>query len=124
MAIPHSPDHHLKNLREWRNRKEADLSLHFLQNDFKHDIQKPYKQLCQMTEVWTRLVPAELLKQTRLESLSRGVLRVVVGSSSSLYELDRLLRQGLQKQIITEHKGPAVRKIQLRIGQVARPDES
>lgn len=96
--------------------------MHFLQDDFKKEIQKPYKQLCQMTEVWTALVPADLLQRTRLESLSRGVLRVIVDSSSSLYELDRLLRQGLEREIITQHKGPAVRKIQLRVGQVARAE--
>lgn len=120
MGLHETPDHHLKNLRHWRNRVERDLSLQFMQAEFKNEIQKPYKQLCQMTEVWTTLVPADLQAKTRLESLSRGVLRVIVDSSSSLYELDRLLRQGLEQQIIVAHKGPAVRKIQLRVGQVLR----
>lgn len=123
MALPQSPDHHLNNLRQWRNRPERDLSLGFLNDDFKRDIQKPFKQLAQMAEVWATLVPAELQQRTRLESLSRGVLRVVVDSSSGLYELDRLMRQGLQRDIIVAHKGPAVRKIQLRVGPVLPREE-
>lgn len=113
-----TPDDHLAHLRQWRNRPEADLSLHFLQESFKKDIQKPYKQLHAMAEVWGRLIPPALVRKTRLESLARGVLRVVVDSSSTLYDLDRLLRQGLEKEIITQHTGPAVRKIQLRVGPV------
>jgi hypothetical protein len=50
-----------------------------------------------------------------LESLSRGVLRVGVDSSGHRYELDRLLRQGLEKQIITGHKGATLRRIKLHV---------
>ena len=118
-----TPDEHLGKLRHWRNRDEPDLSLHFMQSAFRKDIQKPYRQLGAMIEVWTRLLPPELASRTRLESLARGVLRVVVDSSSSFYELDRLLRQGLEQQIIREHKGPAVHKIHLRVGLVVEKRE-
>ena len=123
MALHETPEHHLNKIRHWRNRPERDLSLGFMQDDFKRDVQKPFKQLAQMAEVWATLVPAQLQQRTRLESLSRGVLRVVVDSSSSLYELDRLMRQGLQRDIIVAHKGPAVRKIQLRVGPVLPREE-
>ena len=43
------------------------------------------------------------------------MLRVAVDSSARLYELDRLLRSGLQKQLISQSKGPAVRRVQLRV---------
>jgi hypothetical protein len=64
--------------------------------------------------LWTDLVPAELVAHSRLEGLSRGVLRVAVDSSSHLFELDRLLRGGLEQRLITSHKGPAFRRVQLR----------
>jgi hypothetical protein len=92
-------------------------------DDFKKNVQKPFKQLHAMAEVWSQLVPAHLVKKTRLVSLQRGVLQVMVDSSSTLYELDRLLRQGLQMQIIREHKGPAVSRIQLRIGPVENVED-
>lgn len=116
---PHqSPQSHLDKLRTYRNRPPADLSLGFMQAAFKKDIQKPYKQLAGMVKVWEQLVPQPLQPKTRLESLSHGVLRVIVDSSSTLYELDRLLRQGLQQAIIRAHQGPAMRRIQLRVGVV------
>lgn len=92
--------------------------MHFLTGEFKKQIEKPYKQLHAMAKVWTEQVPIELARKTRLVAISRGVLQVMVDSSSTLYELDRLLRQGLQTQIIRQHTGPAVRKIQLRVGPV------
>ena len=47
--------------------------------------------------------------------ISRGVLRVSVDTSSHLFQLDRLLRSGLQRQIINQHPGKALRRIQLRV---------
>ncbi|MCE9590891.1 MAG: DUF721 domain-containing protein [Planctomycetes bacterium] len=111
---------HLDHLREWRNKPErAKMLGDFLPGQFKREIEKPYKQLATIAPVWMELVPAELAAHTRLESFSKGVLRVVVDSSSRLYELDRLLREGLQERIITAHKGPAFRKVQLKVGAVA-----
>ena len=84
---------------------------------FQRQIAKPFKQVQSLVALWERLVPAELLSHTRLEGLNHGVLRVAVDSSTYLYELDRLLRQGLQDQLITRHKGPAFRRVQLRVAE-------
>lgn len=105
----------IEQLRQWRTRPERDFSMGFLKEQFKREVEKPCKQMSAMAELWTRLLPAAMVEHTRLESLSRGVLKVAVDSSGRLYELDRLLRGGLQTQLIKQHKGPAVRRIQLRI---------
>ncbi len=94
---------------------DPDLSLSFLRQTFKKEIERPLKQLGELTTIWDELVPPELAGHARLESLSRGVLRVAVDSSTCLYELDRLLRSGLQTQLITRCKGPALRRVQLRV---------
>lgn len=109
-------DIHLDRLRQWRNRPDTAVSMEFLKQQFKTEVEKPYKQLVSITEVWMRLVPPDLLEHTRLESFSRGVLRVAVDSSPRLYELDRLLRDGLEQRLITEHRGQPFRKIQLHVG--------
>lgn len=111
-------DAHLRKLRQWRNTPESDLSMNFINDEFKKNIQRPYKQLHAMAQVWSELIPPAILPRTRLVSLQRGVLQVMVDSSSTLYELDRLLRQGLQTQIIRQHTGPAVSRIQLRVGPI------
>jgi predicted nucleic acid-binding Zn ribbon protein len=111
----HPRQRHLDRLRRHRNKPEPDLSMGFLQQQFKQQVEKPYKQLGGLAELWRQLVPEELQAHTRLESFQLGVLRVEVDSSARLYELDRLLRQGLQQQLIESHKGTALRKVQLRV---------
>ncbi len=102
-------------LREMRVRPEADDSLAFLATQFKHDVARPFKQLGDLAELWRTLVPEAVADGTRLESLQRGILTVAVDSSSRLYEVDRLLREGLQAQLIKAHKGPAMRRVKLRV---------
>lgn len=106
---------HLDGLRERRNRKDPDLSLAFLAGQFKREVQKPFEQLGKLTEIWGELVPPELASHTRLEGLSRGVLRVSVDSSGRLYELDRLLRGGVLDELVTRHKGKALRRVELKV---------
>ncbi|MFP4145509.1 MAG: DciA family protein [Phycisphaeraceae bacterium] len=108
-------DQYLQRLRGYRNRRELDLSLGFLRKQFQREVARPHKQLAQIVEIWQRLVPEPLARHTRLESLSRGVLRVAVDSSAHLYELDQLLRSGLERQIVREHKGAALRRIKLQV---------
>ncbi len=109
---------HLDGLRERRNRKDPDLSLGFMVGQFKREVQKPFEQLGELAEIWGELVPEELAAHTRLAGLTRGVLRVVVGSSGRLYELDRLLRSGVFDDLVTRHKGKAIRRVELKIGNV------
>ncbi len=100
-----------------------DTSLAFLHETFKRDIEKPFKQLAKLTPLWQEMVPDALLPFTRLESLSRGTLTVVVEGSARLYELDRLLRSGLQTELIKRYTGPAFRKVKLQLGVVSAPEE-
>jgi predicted nucleic acid-binding Zn ribbon protein len=118
MMVPMAKDpyqSHLDGLRERRNRKDPDLSLSFLAGQFKREVQKPFEQLGKLTEIWSELVPADLASHTRLEGLNRGVLRVSVDSSGRLYELDRLLRGGVLDELITRHKGKALRRVDLKV---------
>ena len=110
-----STQKHLDDLRASRNEMEPDLTLGFLRGTFKRDVERPHKQLAAMVSLWAELVPVDIARHTRLEALSRGVLRVVAESSVWHYELDRLLRQGLREQLITRHKGPAFHRVQIRV---------
>ena len=105
----------IAKLRRFRNRPEPDLSLGFLKEHFKRRVERPAKQLQAIARLWQELLPPDLLAHTRLESLRGGVLKVSVHSSSHLYELDRRLREGLRQQLIGRHRGPAFRRIQLRV---------
>lgn len=106
---------HLDRLRQNRSLPKPDLSLGFMSEQFKRDVAKPYKQLGDLSELWGQLLPARLVERTRLVGLSRGVLHVEVDNPAAHYEIDRMLRGGLQKQLIEGHKGPAFRKVQVKV---------
>lgn len=110
---------HLDGLRANRNRKDPDLSLGFIREHFKREVQKPYKQLGELCGIWLELVPPGLAGHTRLMSLQCGVLRVMVDDSARLYELDRLLRSGVFDEMVTRCQGKAIRRVELRIGEVS-----
>lgn len=95
--------------------------MQFLRQQFKQQIEKPYKQLKSITTLWRELMPAALVGHTRLDSLSRGVLRVTADSAPCCYEVDRLLRNGLEQALIRRHKGPAFRRVQVRVGPIDPP---
>ena len=92
----------------------------FMRNQFKREVQKPYEQLGDLSAIWSELVPEALSIHTKLVSLNRGVLRVSVDSSGRLYELDRVLRGGVFGELVTRHKGKAIRRVELKVrGQSA-----
>lgn len=106
---------HLERLRRDRSLPNPDLSLGFIEQQFKQEIAKPYKQLGDLAELWSSLLPAALAEQSRLLGLSRGTLHVEVSNAAAHYEIDRLLRSGLQKKLIQSHKGAALRKVQIKL---------
>lgn len=116
-------DHRLGRLRQWRTRPDPDLSMGFLSKLFQEQVARPHKQLASITTVWQQFVPAGLIEHTRLESLKAGVLRVAVDSSAHLYELDRLLRGGLEQMLRGAHKGSPLKRVVLRVSESAG-DES
>ena len=114
--MPKDPaQEHLDRLRVDRSLPTRDLSLGFLTKQFKQDVAKPFKQLGDLSELWRELLPGHLIERTRLVGLSRGVLHVEVDNPAAHFEIDRLLRGGLQKRLIEEHRGPAFRKVQVKV---------
>jgi hypothetical protein len=109
-------------IRGRRARKHADRTLGFMADQFKREVARPYKQLGDLTRLWAEMLPESILNRTRLEALSRGVLTVACDSSAALYELDRLLREGLEAQLIQQHTGPAFRRIKLRVAELNESD--
>ena len=108
-------DRRLRRVAEIHRRPEADRSLSFLEIYFKREVEKPYRQVAAISEKWQATVPQHLLEHCRLTGISRGVLRVGVDTSAHLYELDRLLRSGLEKRLVESCRHGLVRRVQLRV---------
>jgi hypothetical protein len=115
MTIPDPNNARLQRLQRLRNPPERDPTLSFLRNEFKKQIEKPHKQLGAAVTVWAEHVPVDLQAHARLEGLVRGVLRVAVDDSAHLYELDRLLREGLERKLVSGGTGTPLRRVQLRL---------
>ena len=84
---------------------------------FKHSVEKRQTRLSKISECWSQLIPETLLEHCCLESFHAGTLKVIVDSSSHLYELKQLLLSGLQQQLLIACKSAGLRKINLRRGQ-------
>ena len=117
-------DQELRARRQHRLRPEKDFSMSFVADQFKRDVARPFKQLGDLIELWNQLLPADVADGTRLESLQRGILTVAVDSSARMYEIDRRLREGLEQSLIKQHKGPAFRRVKLRVASELRQDPS
>jgi len=105
----------LERVRDIRRQKQPDHSLAFLKPYFQKQVAKPYKQMAGVTELWRQLVPPNLLAHTRLKGLTRNVLHVGVDSSAHLYDLDRLLRSGLEDRLRRNVTTRTLRRVQLKL---------
>jgi hypothetical protein len=84
---------------------------------FKQSVQRRQTKLAKIAECWGALVPEMLCDHCALESYNRGVLVVIVDSSSHLYELKQLLLAGLEQQLLLACKSAGLRKITLKSGR-------
>jgi hypothetical protein len=84
---------------------------------FKQHVQRRQSKFGRIAEVWEQLIPSTLLPHTCLESFHAGTLKVLVDSSSHLYELKTVLLAGLDQQILLACKPHGLRKITPRLGR-------
>ena len=84
---------------------------------FKTSVAKRQANLLKIADRWADFIPPTLNEHCALDSFSRGVLTVIVDSSSHLYELKQLLLAGLQQQLLLACKSSGLRKIALRPGR-------
>ncbi|MEQ9455378.1 MAG: hypothetical protein RLN76_12405 [Phycisphaeraceae bacterium] len=113
----------LEKTRKRLSRGERDLTLGFMQKQFQVGVERPWKRLSEIIDVWGAVMPAAVVERTRLQGLQRGVLRVGVSDSAMLYEVDRLLRSGLQRELVQRIKGggATLRKVRLSVDPMAAP---
>ncbi|MEM8783875.1 MAG: DciA family protein [Planctomycetota bacterium] len=109
----------LQRLRQRRVFAPRDDSLAFLQQRFKQDVARPFRQLQGVIEACEALIPNDLRERSRLESLQRGVLTVVVDSPATHFRFDELVRGGLAVRIAERSRDKVLRKIRLRVDAAA-----
>ena len=110
----------LARLAPYRGRREFDPSIDALLDSTRKRAKRDEKRLATFTEAWERLVPPNVLACCRLLGARGSTVTVEVDSSPAKYELDRLLRTGLEAKLRQLYTGPLV-KIRTRLGA---PDQS
>ena len=83
----------------------------------KASIVRQAKRMGNAAELWERIVPEALRRNTRLSGLAGGVLTFVTDSAATTYALDRLLRGGAEAQLREGSEGRIVR-VRMRVGAV------
>ncbi len=115
---------HLRDLQKWRGMaaggRRTAIPTDSIRSEisrFKGEIERRSARFGNAAEVWARLIPEQVRSDTRLAGLSGGVLTVVTGSAATSYTLDRLLRGGIDHQILIATNGKIIR-VKLRVGKV------
>ncbi|MSR69360.1 MAG: hypothetical protein EXS17_03335 [Phycisphaerales bacterium] len=115
---------HLRDLQKWRGAaaggRRTAIPTDSIRNEvsrFRTDIERRSERFGNAAEVWARLIPEQVRSDTRLSGLAGGTLTVVTGSAATSYALDRLLRGGIDHEILTATNGKIIR-VKMRVGKV------
>ncbi len=106
----------LQRMRQWY-RPDRDRSLSFVGDLVKKQVTRPHQKLGKAAAAWSELIPEHLLRRTALARLRAGVLTVYAADDATRYELDCLLRSGVQRNIQRRCKA-SVRRIKVQVGPV------
>lgn len=99
----------LDQLRARRARPQPKWSIDGLIDAVEKDSRKRQRNLGELIELWERLLPPEVARQTKLQTFRAGVLTVIVETSPARFELDRALRGGLEAALRQAFRGSLVR---------------
>jgi len=81
------------------------------------ELKRTEKRLAGTAALWERVCPPELLERTCIVGLQRGTLTIGVRDHSTRYMLDRMLRSGLEADLI-RRSAVSISSVKL----VARPE--
>lgn len=76
--------------------------------------------LAAATQLWSRVVPENLAGRSRVESVSRRALRVVVDGKAAAFMLRRQVEKAFLKLAGTQLPGVVIEKVVYRVGRIPR----
>ncbi len=107
----------LSRLRQARARREPDTAIGGFVTAVAAEARRAEKRLGSFVNLWEGLIPAELAARTRVVTLRGGVAHVTVDSSSSAYEIDRRLREGLEGRLRQAY-GKTLVRVKVTVGRI------
>jgi hypothetical protein len=103
------PLEQLQQLRELRQFKGRDLSLGTAIARVREQVGKSDRKLTQLIELWRELIPEHLQLHATPTSIRGGTLHVEVNCAATAYEVDRLMRGGMEQTLRLRFNGTLVR---------------
>lgn len=113
----------LARIAPYRRRRDFDPSIGAMLDSTKKQAKRDEKRFSSFSQAWEQLVPAEILACSRLSSTRGTTITIEVDSSPAKYELDRLLRTGLETSLRQLYNGPLTR-IRTKLGAPDQPDSA
>ena len=107
----------LLKLQEWRGRREPETDIGPLIAQRAVEARRAERRLGSFVDLWEGVIPGELACHTRVTSLRSGVAYVTVDSSSTGYEIDRRLREGLEHQL-RQAFGKTLIRVKISVGEL------
>tara|TARA_X000001036_G_C20570190_1_gene762308 strand:+ start:487 stop:825 length:339 start_codon:yes stop_codon:yes gene_type:complete len=104
----------INQLQKWRARKVKDISIDHSMNQICKSMRKTTKQLSEIQQAWNELVPHQFQHNSIPISFKGGVLEVAVDASPTAYQMNRLVRAGLLRQLQKRCSG-ALKKIKVTV---------
>jgi len=106
----------LKQLRQLRMWREKDISIGATIHELQRSLKKSNKQLTQIIEAWDELVPKQIHQCANPTSFQGGVLEVFADGSPTAYQLNRLIRAGLLRELQQRCSG-TLKQIRVRVAK-------
>ena len=107
------PQSELDRLRKYKTRRVRETSINETVQSLRKGLRKGNKTSSSLIEAWDAAVPSHIANQATMVSMRNGVLEVLTDGSSVAYQLNRLVRSGLLRELQKATKG-TLRKIRVR----------
>jgi len=104
-----TPLEQLQKLRTLRQRQERDLTLATALAKERETFARSDRKLTQLIELWRDIVPENLKLHATPASYRGGTLHVEVDCAATAFEIDRLLRSGMEQTLRSRFNGTLLR---------------
>jgi hypothetical protein len=101
-------------LQAWRGRRGGESAIAEFVSRVAEDMRRAHRRLGNLADLWHQLLPPEIVQCTALTGKRGGVLHVAADSAAVAFQLDRLLREGIESELRKRYGGTLVR-IRIRV---------
>lgn len=96
-------------LRKFRQRKQPQSALAPAIERIREEVRKSDSKFARLIELWRELIPEHLQPHATPSSFRAGTLHVEVNCAATGYEIDRLMRGGMEQTLRSRFHGSLVR---------------